>query len=113
MADGDRVTVTVLVPAPLRQFTGGEAKVTAEGGTVAAVINDLEGRYPGIKGRVCEADGRIRRFVNVFVNGANVRSAEGEHTPVKAGDEVGIVPAMAGGCEAVGGPGRVGGPARG
>ncbi len=89
--------VTVLVPAPLRQFTGGAAKVTAEGGTVAAVIDDVEARYPGIKGRVCEADGRIRRFVNVFVNGANVRGADGAATALTAGDEVGIIPAMAGG----------------
>ena len=96
VADGG--SVTVLVPAPLRQFTGGESKVTADGATVAALIDDLEARYPGIKGRVCESDGRIRRFVNVFVNGANVRGADGERTALKAGDEVGIVPAMAGGC---------------
>jgi len=89
--------VTVLVPAPLRQFTGGESRVTADGATVAALIDDLEARYPGIKGRVCEGDGRIRRFVNVFVNGANVRSGDGAETALKAGDEVGIVPAMAGG----------------
>lgn len=97
MADGSGA-VTVLVPAPLRQFTGGASKVTGAGETVAALIDDLEGRYPGIKGRICEGDGRIRRFVNVFVNGANVRGAAGEHTALKAGDEVGIVPAMAGGC---------------
>lgn len=89
--------MTVLVPAPLRQFTGGEARVQAGGATVGEVIDDLEARYPGIKGRVCEADGRIRRFVNVFVNGANVRGGDGERTALKAGDEVGIVPAMAGG----------------
>lgn len=99
MADGGS-GVTVLVPAPLRQFASGEAKVTAGGATVGEVIDDLEARYPGIKGRVCEADGRIRRFVNVFVNGANVRSAEGAGTAVKPGDEVGIVPAMAGGAGA-------------
>jgi molybdopterin synthase sulfur carrier subunit len=90
-------TATVLIPAPLRRFTNGEAKVTASGATVADLIANLEAAYPGIQERICEPDGRIRRFVNIFVNGANIRSGEGATTPVKAGDEVGIVPAMAGG----------------
>ena len=98
MANGG--SVTVLVPAPLRQLTGGASKVMGDGATVGALIDDLDARYPGIKGKVCEADGRIRRFVNVFVNGANVRGAEGVETALKAGDEVGIVPAMAGGAGA-------------
>lgn len=90
-------TVQVLIPTPLRQYTGGEAKVTGTGDSVAVVLEDLNARYPGIRDRVCEADGEIRRFVNVFVNGQNVRKLQGAATPVKSGDEVGIIPAMAGG----------------
>jgi molybdopterin synthase sulfur carrier subunit len=90
-------TVQVLIPTPLRQYTGGEARVTASGDTVAVVLEDLHARYPGIGDRIREDDGEIRRFVNVFVNGQNVRKLQGAATPVKGGDEVGIIPAMAGG----------------
>lgn len=90
-------TVQVLIPTPLRQYTGGEARVAGSGDSVAVVLEDLNARYPGIRDRVCEADGEIRRFVNVFVNGENVRKLQGAATPVKSGDEVGIIPAMAGG----------------
>ena len=90
-------TVQVLIPTPLRQYTGGEAKVEGSGDSVAVVLENLNARYPGIRDRVCEADGEIRRFVNVFVNGENVRKLQGAATPVKSRDEVGIIPAMAGG----------------
>ena len=90
-------TITILIPAPLRRFTGGEAKVPGNGTTVAELLDGLESAYPGIKERIVEDDGEVRRFVNVFVNGTNVRKLDGAATPVNAGDEVGIVPAMAGG----------------
>jgi molybdopterin synthase sulfur carrier subunit len=93
----DSASVQVLIPTPLRQYTGGEAKVSASGSSIAGVIDDLNARFPGIKDRVCEADGEIRRFVNVFVNGQNVRKLDGAATSVKSGDEIGIIPAMAGG----------------
>ncbi len=89
--------VLVLIPAPLRRYTGGEAKVNGTGATVGEVIANLETAYPGIGDRILEHDGQVRRFVNVFVNGNNVRKLEGIDTAIKAGDEVGIVPAMAGG----------------
>ena len=89
--------VLVLIPAPLRRYTGGEAKVTASGATVSELISNLDSAYPGIRDRIVENDGEIRRFVNVFVNGNNVRKLEGAATPIEDGDEVGIVPAMAGG----------------
>ncbi|MCC6790758.1 MAG: MoaD family protein [Thermomicrobiales bacterium] len=89
--------VTVLIPTPLRKFTGGEARVTANGETIAELIDELDGLYPGIRERVIEPDGEIRRFVNIFVNGNNARQLLGAATPVKSGDEVGIIPAMAGG----------------
>ncbi|MGD9711685.1 MAG: ubiquitin-like small modifier protein 1 [Thermomicrobiales bacterium] len=90
-------TVNVLIPAPLRRFTGGESKVSTGGATVAELIDQLEVAYPGLKEKIVEDDGEIRRFVNVFVNGQNVRKLQGSATAVNDGDEVGIVPAMAGG----------------
>ncbi len=89
--------IQVLIPTPLRRFTEGQAKVAAQGATVAELLADLGERYPGLRERICEPDGSIRRFVNVFVNGDNVRDGPGEATPLKPGDEVGIIPAMAGG----------------
>ena len=90
-------TVRVLIPTPLRTYTGGEARVEGEGASVGAVLADLDTRYPGLNERVSESDGEIRRFVNVFVNGENVRKLQGAATPVKPGDEIGVIPAMAGG----------------
>jgi len=91
-------TITVLIPAPLRRFTDGAAQITASGTTIAELIDALETAHPGIRERICESDGRIRRFVNIFVNGTNIRTTQGAETPLASGDEVGIVPAMAGGC---------------
>jgi MoaD family protein len=95
MAEGG--TVQVLIPTPLRRYTGGEAKVAGAGSSIADVLEDLNAKFPGIKDRICEPDGEIRRFVNVFVNGQNVRKLQGAATSVKTGDEIGIIPAMAGG----------------
>lgn len=89
--------IVVLIPAPLRRYTGGESRVTGEGSTVAELLTSLDEAYPGLRERIVEEDGEVRRFVNVFVNGQNVRKLEGAATPLKPGDEVGIVPAMAGG----------------
>ena len=90
--------VLVLIPAPLRRYTGGESKVNATGTTISELIANLDAAFPGIRDRIVENDGEIRRFVNVFVNGDNVRKLDGINTAVKDGDEVGIVPAMAGGA---------------
>jgi molybdopterin synthase sulfur carrier subunit len=97
MSDTAAGEITVLIPAPLRRFTNGQATVAVPGASLSDLIANLEQAYPGIQERICEPDGRIRRFVNVFVNGANVRSGDGIQTALKSGDEVGIVPAMAGG----------------
>ena len=70
----------VLIPAPLRRYTNGESKVTGGGGTMAELIDDLEASYPGLRDRIVEDDGEIRRFVNVFVNGENVRKLQGAAT---------------------------------
>lgn len=93
----DTVEITVLVPTPLRRFTDGQPKVGVTGATVAEALDDLNTRFPGIGERLLDDEGQIRRFVNVFVNGQNVRDANGAQTSLKSGDEVGIIPAMAGG----------------
>ena len=91
--------VTVLIPTPLRQFTGGEAKVVVAGSSVGEVLDALQIAHPGIGERLRDDSGQIRRFVNVFVNGQNVRDGQGLDTRLASGDEVGIIPAMAGGAD--------------
>ena len=91
------MSVHVRVPTPLRRFTGGAEEVSATGGTVAALVNDLEKNHPGIRERICDEKGQVRRFVNIFVNGDDIRFLNHLETAVKDGDEISIVPAIAGG----------------
>ena len=91
---------TVRIPTPLRRVTGGQDKVNAEGETLAQIIDSMESQYPGIKERICDPDGSLRNFVNVFVNGEDVRFLDGVDSGVGDGDEVSIVPAVAGGARA-------------
>lgn len=91
------MAVTVLIPTPLRKMTNEQEKVTVNGLSVGEVIDDLGRQFPGIKDRICDADGELRRFVNVYVNGEDVRFEGGKAAAVKDGDEVSIVPAIAGG----------------
>ncbi len=88
---------TVLMPTPLRRFTGGQSKVTASADTVGGLIRTLDGQYPGVAGKLLDDGGEIKRFINVFVNDDEVRSLQGLATPLSDGDRVSIVPAMAGG----------------
>ena len=89
--------ITVLIPTPLRRFTDGNAKVIVAGSSIAEVLDALEATHPGIGERLRDDSGQLRRFVNVFVNDQNVRDGDGVDTRLSAGDEVGIIPAMAGG----------------
>ena len=91
------MAVNVRIPTPLRKLTDEKDIVSGDGGTLIACINGLEVLYPGLKDRLCDETGELRRFVNVYVNGEDVRFAQGMETPLKAGDEVSIVPAVAGG----------------
>ncbi len=88
---------TVLVPTPLRRLTGGQRKVSVEASTINEVIQQLEERYPGVKTRLLGKEGQIKRFINVFVDGDNVRDLQGGETAVGARSEISIIPAMAGG----------------
>jgi molybdopterin synthase sulfur carrier subunit len=89
--------VTVRIPTPLRKLTNELDVVSGDGGTLIACIDSLEQQYPGLKERLCDEGGELRRFVNVYVNGEDVRFQQGLQTPLKPGDEVSIVPAVAGG----------------
>ena len=92
------MAVKVLIPSTLRALTNNETTITLEtSGTVADCLNALEAQYPGIGERLRDEEGEIRRFVNIYVNGDDVRFLEGSATALKPGDELSIVPAMAGG----------------
>jgi len=92
------LAINVRIPQPLRSLTGDRSTVTAGGDSLQACITDLEANFPGIRARVMDDMGQIRRFVNIYVNGDDVRFIDGLATPLKDGDEVSIVPAVAGGC---------------
>ena len=88
---------TVRIPTPLRKYTEGNEEVTVGGETVRAVIDELEKNHPGIKERICDDGGAVRRFVNVFVADEDIRFLDNLDTAVKDADEISIVPAIAGG----------------
>ena len=89
--------VHVRVPTPLRKFTNGADEVNAQGNNVRALVEDLDRNFPGIKERICDETGKIRRFVNVYVNGDDIRFLQNLETSLKEGDNISIVPAIAGG----------------
>lgn len=95
-ADADPVTVRV--PTILRSYTGGAAEVTVRGGTVKDVLDALDAAYPGIRARVVDDEGSVRRFVNVYVGDEDVRFADGVGTAAPAGSVVSVIPAVAGGA---------------
>jgi molybdopterin synthase sulfur carrier subunit len=88
---------SVLIPTPLRKLTNDLDLVQAAGSNVGELLDNLDRAFPGLKERVCDEQGNVRRFVNVFVNGEDIRFLEEKATPVKEADEVSIVPAIAGG----------------
>jgi molybdopterin synthase sulfur carrier subunit len=99
VAGQDNLTLSTIVriPTPLRKLTEGQDVVTGEGETLRQCIESLESRFPGMKERLLDEEGELRRFVNVYINGEDVRFGEGLGTRLMGGDEVSIVPAVAGG----------------
>lgn len=98
MRQGGRImTMRVRVPTPLRKLTNGADEVNAQGNNVRALVEDLERSFPGIKERICDESGKIRRFVNIYVNGDDIRFLQNLETSLKEGDSISIVPAIAGG----------------
>ncbi len=91
------MAVTVRIPTPLRRLTQNLAEVEAEGADIQTVLDNLETEYPGMKERLCDDVGNIRRFVNIYLNDEDIRFLEGKETPVEDGAEISIIPAIAGG----------------
>ncbi len=91
------MSVMVRIPTPLRRMTGGADKVELEVSDLAQMIERLESDYPGFKERLLDEDGELRYFVNIYVNGEDIRFDQGLKTGIKSGDEISIVPAVAGG----------------
>lgn len=92
------MSVKIVIPAPLRKHTGGAEIVELDAGTVLEVIQSLDTRFPGIRNSVCDDSGNLRRFINIYVDGEDVRFLENLSTPAKDGAEIAIVPAISGGC---------------
>ncbi|MPZ73095.1 MAG: molybdopterin synthase sulfur carrier subunit [Nitriliruptorales bacterium] len=92
------MSATIRIPTPLRTATGGASTVEVDGATVGEALAALEQAHPGVGERLLDDNGRLRRFVNVFVDDEDVRFAQGLETPVQPGSTVSIIPAVAGGC---------------
>jgi sulfur-carrier protein len=91
------LSVSVRVPTILRTYTGGESEVTAAGTTLAEVLDDLDASYSGIKGRILDDNGELRRFVNIYVGNDDVRFLDNLETPTPDGAQISVIPAVAGG----------------
>jgi molybdopterin synthase sulfur carrier subunit len=91
------MSVLVRIPTPLRALTNGQGELRIEAATIGEMFDQIEKNFVGLKGRLCEDDGTVRRFINVYVNEEDIRFLQGRSTGLKSGDEISIVPAMAGG----------------
>jgi MoaD family protein len=91
------MTVNVLIPTPLQKFTNDEATVQCDSSNIAELMDTLDSKFPGIKNRLCDEKGELRRFVNFYVNSEDIRFLDNKETALADGDEVSIVPAVAGG----------------
>jgi sulfur-carrier protein len=89
--------INVRIPTPLRKLTNDQELVTASGANISEIIVSLDSTFPGLKDRICDEAGNVRRFVNIFVNDEDIRFMDESATAVKEGDEISIVPAIAGG----------------
>lgn len=92
------MSIKVRIPTPLQKLTKNQAEVQCSGGSIQDIIASLETQYPGIKERLCDADGKLRRFINVYVNEEDIRFLQGSDTRLKDGDDISIIPAIAGGA---------------
>ena len=91
------MSIMVRIPTPLRRVTNGQDKVQVNGDSVGAIIGDLDSQFPGLKERLFDEQGELRNFVNIYVNGEDVRFLDGINSATAEGDEISIVPAVAGG----------------
>ena len=91
------MSLKVVIPTPLRKFTSGVDLVEVEAGTVQQVLDKLDSKYPGFRASVCDDSGSLRRFINIYLDGEDVRFLENLATPAEDGSEIAIVPAISGG----------------
>ena len=91
------MAIEVRIPTILRTYTGGESEVSAEGATLTEILDDLDSNYSGIKGRIVDEQGQLRRFVNVYVGNDDVRFLDNLSTPTPDGVQISVIPAVAGG----------------
>ncbi|MFQ3675454.1 MAG: MoaD/ThiS family protein [Endomicrobiia bacterium] len=91
------MSIKVRIPTPLQKLTSNQAEIECDGQDVKELIENLDKKYPGIKARVCDENGNLRRFINFFVNDKDIRFLQGANTALRDGDEVSIIPAIAGG----------------
>ena len=89
--------INVLIPPPLMPITGGKREIEATSSNIESLLDELETNYPGMKERLCDQHGELRRFVNIYVNEEDIRFLNGKETKINEGDEVSIIPAIAGG----------------
>ncbi len=92
------MSVLVRIPTPLRPLANGQNEVQLAGGSVREILENLVNSYPGIRERLMDEKGEVRRFINIYVNEEDIRFLDGTHTRIKDGDELSIIPAIAGGC---------------
>lgn len=90
--------ITVRIPSPLRNLTSGRGEVEATGGSVADLLDNVESQHPGLKARIYDEQGQLRRFVNIYLNDEDIRFLDGPQTATKDGDVLSIIPAIAGGA---------------
>jgi len=89
---------SVRIPTPLRKLTSDKDEVNISAANIAQLIDEMESRFPGIKSRLCDESGNVRRFINLYVNNEDIRFLNGKETALNEGDIVSIIPAIAGGC---------------
>jgi len=92
------MAIVVRIPTPLQKFTKNQSEVSVQGVTVADVLDHLEEHFPGLRERLVDDRGSIRKFINFYINDEDIRFMDGEQTTLKDGDELSIIPAIAGGC---------------
>ena len=94
------MAIKVRIPTPLQKLTKNQSEVLCEAKSIDGMLQDLEKQHPGIKERLCDEAGKLRRFVNIYVNEEDIRFMQGQDTPIKDGDDISIIPAIAGGAAA-------------
>ncbi len=92
------MAVKVRIPTPLQKLTGNQSELQCDASSINAMLAELEKKHPGIKERICDSEGKLRRFVNIYVNEEDIRFLQGQDTPLKSGDDISIIPAIAGGA---------------